>query len=70
MPVVVGMRARTTHVTSGRTSRSFGFLEPQPPEAVLLSTGTERASLRCGGRGVWAPGVEGGVNAGETRPGK
>jgi hypothetical protein len=57
--------------TSGSFLRSFGFLEPQPPSAVVLSTGTDFAGRVAGSRdeGVEMPGVEGGVKAGDTRPG-
>jgi hypothetical protein len=47
-------------------------LDPQPPEGVLESTGTDRAGRVAGSsrdEGVAIPGVEGGVKAGETRPG-
>lgn len=42
VPETVGMRARTTHCTSGRVSSRRGRLFPQPPEGVVLSTGTPR----------------------------
>jgi hypothetical protein len=48
-------------------------LEPQPPSPVKLSTGTERAGRDSGAtcdEGVDKPGVDGGVKAGETRPGR
>lgn len=73
MPVVVGILARTTQFTSGSFCKSFGFLEPQPPSSVVLSTGTDFAGRDSGSirdEGVEKPGVEGGVKAGETRPGR
>lgn len=66
--MVVGIRARTTQLTSGSLASSFGFFLPQPPLATVESTGTERG--RCCREGVCIPGVEGGVNAGETSPGR
>jgi hypothetical protein len=68
VPVVVGIRARTTQLTSGNLSSNFGFLDPHPPAAVDESTGTDFAG-RFSSDGVDVPGVDGGVNAGETRPG-
>lgn len=62
------MRARTTQFTSGSLASNFGFFFPQPPLATVESTGTERG--RCCREGVWIPGVEGGVKAGETSPGR
>jgi hypothetical protein len=65
VPVVVGIRARTTQFTSGRRSSSRGFFCPQPPLAVLLSTGTDLGGRVEGSNvdeGVEIPGVEGGVN--------
>jgi hypothetical protein len=68
VPVVVGIRARTTQFTSGRTSRRRGFLAPHPPSGMLLSTGTDFASRFWAG--VAVPGVAGGVKAGLTKPGR
>lgn len=68
MPVVVGIRALTTQLTSGNLSNNFGFLAPHPPVAVDESTGTDFAG-RFSSDGVDVPGVDGGVKAGETRPG-
>lgn len=66
MPLVVGIRARTMHCTSGSVSRSRGFLVPQPPDETDESTGTPRG---CSLRGVTLPGVAGGVKAGDRREG-
>jgi hypothetical protein len=69
--MVVGIRARTTQFTSGRMGRSFGFLAPQPPFTTVESTGTDLGMCRDGVVVPLArPGVDGGVNAGETRPGR
>lgn len=54
------------HCTSGRVSSSRGFLVPQPPDGIELSTGTLRGPLLLG---VCVPGVPGGVKAGERREG-
>lgn len=45
-------------------------MDPQPPEGVAESTGTDFAGRVSRGAGVEVPGVEGGVKAGETRPGR
>jgi len=69
---VVGIRARTTQFTSGSFSSSLGFLDPHPPLLRLESTGTLLGSRFKGSfceEGVDIPGVDGGVNWGETRPG-
>jgi hypothetical protein len=60
-PVVVGMRARTSHATRGSSSSSSGRGESLVRE---VSTGMERGGRR-GCDGVVKPGVAGGVNAGE-----
>lgn len=64
---MVGILARTTHRTSGKTGTSFGFFVPHPPPGIVLSTGTEGAPRRCAG--VDVPGVSGGVKAGERSAG-
>ena len=68
--MTVGIRARTTHSTSGSVSRSRGCLVPQPPVGIELSTGTPRGwggGAASALLGVAVPGVDGGVNAGERR---
>ena len=62
-----GMRARTTHCTSGRVSRRRGRFVPQPPDGTELSTGTPSGARSVDG--VLAPGVVGGVKAGESSEG-
>lgn len=57
----MGILARTTQLTSGSWSRSFGGL------CDAVSTGIERGSFCV--LGVTEPGVEGGVNAGLTTVG-
>jgi hypothetical protein len=64
-PVVVGMRARTSHSTMGSFSSSSGLGESVDKE---VSTGMERGGAR-GCDGVEKPGVAGGVNAGEMMEG-
>lgn len=60
-PVVVGMRARTSHSTIGSFSSSSGLGESMDRE---VSTGIERGGRR-GCDGVETPGVAGGVKAGD-----
>jgi hypothetical protein len=60
--VVVGIRARTSHVTSGNAGNSFGGRD----NVVLVSTGTETALRRIDDE---ASGVAGGVKAGVNREG-
>ena len=65
MPLVVGMRARTTHSTQGRFCASRGCECVGVSKEV--STGIDLGSeCRCR-EGVLVPGVEGGVKAGEMR---
>jgi hypothetical protein len=59
--VVVGIRARTSHLTIGSFSRRFGFGR----DVSVESTGIEGASRARDG--VSVPGDEGGVKAGEIR---
>ena len=57
----MGIRARTTQLTSGKVSSSLGACWD------AVSTGSERGSFCV--LGVAAPGVEGGVKAGLSRVG-
>lgn len=69
MPVVVGMRARTTHCTAGKLSSRRGRAARL---TALVSTGTDLAGRwSCDGSlvGVWMPGVVGGVKAGLSKLG-
>ena len=59
------MRARTSHSTTGSSSRSSGRGEFVDKD---VSTGMERGGRR-GCDGVVKPGVAGGVNAGEMMEG-
>jgi hypothetical protein len=70
-PIVVGILALTTQLTSGSFFKSLGFFCPQPPLDTLLSTGIDLGTCWAaeGCDGVCMPGVEGGVKAGDTSPG-
>jgi hypothetical protein len=59
LPEVVGILARTSHLTCGNVSQSFGAGSVK----VLESTGTDAGPVRVGR--APPPGVDGGVNAGE-----
>lgn len=45
-------------------------MEPQPPFTSVLSTGMDFGMWCWAFEGVWEPGVEGGVKAGEMRSGR
>ena len=59
-PVVVGMRARTSHSTTGSFGNSSGR---GVSLRIEVSTGIERGGRGC--EGVEFPGVAGGVKAGD-----
>jgi hypothetical protein len=68
VPVVVGMRARTSHRTLGNFSTNFGcVVGPEGASEEKGKTGMDRGSFSC--NGVAEPGVEGGVKAGDINAG-